>query len=84
LRQVASAFPEDGVVSAKTVEIHDLNTITCTGVAKDNSALSKTIEKLGSSPGITDLHEVSQRGKAPNIQFTLNFSWTEGGGRSAN
>src|SRR5689334_18500844 len=84
LRQVASAFPEDGAVSAKTVEIRDLSAITCTGVAKDNSALSKTMEKLSSSPGITDLHEVSQRGKAPNIQFTLNFSWTEGGTRSAN
>jgi len=83
LRQIATAFPEDGVVSAKTVEIRDLSAVTCTGVARDNSALTKTMEKLGSSPGIADLHEVSLRGKPPSIQFTLNFSWNEGG-KSAN
>ena len=77
LRQIASAFPEDGVVSAKTVEIRDLNTVTCTGVARDNAALTQTMGKIISTPGVTDFHEGSIRGTSP-IQFTFSFSWNEG------
>ena len=78
LRQLASAFPEDGVVSAKTVEIRDLNTVTCTGVARDYPSLRKTEEKLSTAPGVADFHEGPTRGNAP-IQFTFTFSWKEGG-----
>src|SRR5215831_4353505 len=35
LKQLTLAFPEEGTVSAKTVEIRDLNAVTCTGVARD-------------------------------------------------
>jgi hypothetical protein len=78
LRQLTTAFPEDGVVSAKTVEIRDLNTVTCTGIARDHQALMKTMEKLNSTPGIADFHEGPIRGKSP-IQFTFTFAWKEGG-----
>ncbi len=36
LRQLTLAFPEDGSVTAKTMEIRDGNTVTCTGTASDN------------------------------------------------
>jgi hypothetical protein len=78
LRQIANAFPDDGVVSAKTVEIRDLNAVTCTGIARDHPALMKTMEKLSSAPGVTDFHEGPIRGTSP-IQFTFTFSWNEGG-----
>jgi len=78
LKQIAAAFPEDGVVSAKTLEIRDLTAVTCTGVARDDQARIKTMDKLRSAPGIADFHEGPVRGKSP-IQFTFSFSWNEGG-----
>lgn len=81
MRHIANAFPEDGVVSAKTVEIRDLTAVTCTGVARDNAALTRTMEKLSSAPGVGDFHEGALRGKSP-IQFTFTFLWNEGGKRA--
>jgi hypothetical protein len=34
LRQLTQAFPEDGVVTAKTLEIREANLVTCTGTAR--------------------------------------------------
>ena len=33
LRQLTLAFPEDGTVTAKTIEIQDDNTVSCSGNA---------------------------------------------------
>ena len=46
LRQLTTAFPEDGVVTAKTVEIRDANLVTCTGTARDNASLLRTLEQV--------------------------------------
>jgi hypothetical protein len=78
LRQLTSAFPEDGVVSAKTVEIRDLNTVMCTGTARDNQALLKTLEHLRAAGGVSELRVSQIRGKSP-MQFTFDFHWNEGG-----
>ncbi len=78
LRQLTESFPEDGVVTAKTVEIRNLNTVTCTGVAKENQALLQTMERLRTTPGVTDLHGPTTRGRSP-IQFTFDFHREEGG-----
>jgi hypothetical protein len=78
LRQLTQAFPEDGVVAAKTVEIRDLSAVTCTGVTRDNQSLNKTIERLRASGGIGDLHVSTIRGKSP-MQFTFEYHWSEGG-----
>src|SRR6185369_17090541 len=43
MRQLTEAFPEDGVVTAKTVEIRDLGTVSCTGQTKDYQALLRTL-----------------------------------------
>jgi hypothetical protein len=79
LRQLTMAFPEDGVVSAKTVEIRDLNAVTCTGTTRDNQSLIKTRERLRSSGMISDLRTPQIRGTKPPLQFTLEFHWNEGG-----
>jgi hypothetical protein len=83
LRSVTEAFPEDGSVTAKTVEIRDLNTVTCTGIARNYQALLKTVERLRAVRQIPDVNLGPTRGQQPALQFTFNFQWSEGG-RSAN
>jgi len=46
LKHLTAAFPEGGEVSAKTLEIRDLNLVTCTGVSADNQALLRMLENL--------------------------------------
>ncbi len=77
LRLLTEAFPEDGVVSAKAVEIRDQGTVTCSGLARDNQALLKTMEKLRAAKPVADLKVDQIRGKSP-MQFTFDFRWTEG------
>jgi hypothetical protein len=83
LKSLTEAFPEDGSVTAKTVEIRDLNMVTCTGVARNYQALLKTVERLRSIRQIPDVNLGPTRGTVPALQFTFNFQWNEGG-RSAN
>ena len=78
LRQLTQAFPEDGAVTAKTVEIRDLNTITCSGTARDNAALLKTLGSLRDAGSVADLKVNQIRGTSP-MQFTFDFHWVEGG-----
>jgi hypothetical protein len=80
LRQLTQAFPETGVVTAKTVEIRELNAVTCTGVARDNQELAKTMDRLSATAGISEFHRGPIRGKSP-IQFTFDYRWSEGGKR---
>jgi hypothetical protein len=82
LKAVAEAFPQDGSVTAKNIEIHNLSDVTCSGIARDNLAYSKMIEKLAETPGVADATTDSQRGTSPNVQFTFKFTWE--GGASAN
>jgi hypothetical protein len=76
LKQLTLAFPEEGTVSAKTVEIRDLNQVSCSGIALDNQALRRTVEKLSATRGVTELHRSQTRGKAP-IQFTFDYHWSK-------
>ena len=82
LRQLTSAFPEDGAVSVKSVEIRDPNTVTCTGIARDNAAWLKMLERLRADRQVADLKVDRIQGKSP-MQFTFDFHWVEGG-QSAN
>lgn len=79
LKQLTAAFPETGIVSAKTVEIRDMNTVTCTGVTQDNPSLLKVLEQLRASGVVTDLRLSNIRGTKPPLQFTFDFHWNEGG-----
>ena len=78
MRQLTEAFPEDGSVSAKTVEIRDQNTVTCSGTARDNRALLRAVEKLRAVPRVSDVSVGMTRGRSP-MQFTFSFHWGEGG-----
>lgn len=77
LKQLTQAFPEDGDVTAKTVEIREANQVTCTGTAKDNTALLHALDRLRQVHSISDLKVNRIQGKAP-LQFTFDFRWVEG------
>ena len=81
LRKLSEAFPEDGVISVKTLDIRDLSTITCSGVARDNQALFKVLDQLRSTKEIANVKIDQIRGKVP-LQFTFNFQWGEGAARA--
>jgi hypothetical protein len=79
LKRLSEKFPEDGSVTAKTVEIKDLNTVTCTGTTRNYAALLKTVERLRGVPQIGGVNIGPTRGQPPALQFTFNFQWSEGG-----
>ena len=74
LRELTLAFPEDGSVTAKTVEIRALNTISCSGTARDHAALLRTLTQLRAVAGVHDLKVDQIRGKTP-LQFTFGFQY---------
>jgi hypothetical protein len=71
LRQLTSAFPEDGSVTARTLEIRDMNAVTCSGNAENYAALIRTVHHLGTNSGVSDLVPQT-RGKSP-IQFSFEY-----------
>jgi hypothetical protein len=83
LKELTVAFPEDGSVTAKTLEIRDMpeardvNVVSCSGNAANYAALQKTVHQLGMINGVSDLN-VPTRGKAP-IQYTFDFHLNGGG-----
>lgn len=79
LKQLTLAFPEDGSVTVKTIEIHSGNTATCTGTATDNTAWLRTYAKLQSAPGMNNIRVEQVRGRAP-MEFTFDFQWSDGTG----
>jgi hypothetical protein len=78
LRQLTQAFPEDGSVTAKTVEIRAGNTVTCTGIAQDNGALLRTLNQLRTADGVADVKLQQIRGKSP-MQFSFDIHYRNGG-----
>jgi len=79
LKRLSITFPEDGSVSAKTIEIRDLSTVTCTGTTKDRTGVIKVFEGLRGLPEISEAGKVNIRGNKPPLQFTFDFRWGQGG-----
>ncbi len=77
MKQLTEAFPQEGSVSVKSMEIKGLSVVTCSGVARDNTSLIKTLDQLRAQKHITDLKVVMVRGKSP-LQYSFQFRW-EGG-----
>jgi hypothetical protein len=80
LHRLTEAFPEDGSVSAKRIEIKDPGIITCRGIARDYPSLLKVRDRLRASKDLTDVQSPQMQGKAP-IQFSLQFRWSPRGGQ---
>jgi hypothetical protein len=79
MRQLTLAFPEDGSVTAKTIEIHDGNTVSCSGTATDTASFLQMVAKLRAVSGITQVQVEQMRGKAP-MQFSFGFIYGGGNG----
>ena len=79
LRRLSEAFPVEGDVSAKSVEIRESNLVSCNGTARDHQALLKTLEHLSAMRGVSAVLVEQIRGKNPE-HFSFNFQWSERGG----
>ena len=82
LKQITTAFPDDGAVTAKSLEIRDLSTVVCSGTARSMQSLLLTQDHLQKTSGIAGVKLTQIRGRSPALQFTLNIQCN--GGLSAN
>jgi hypothetical protein len=83
LSRLTEAFPQEGTVSAKQIEIRDPNkpgelvTVICTGTARSRSAYAQVKNKLEKAKNVTAIHTQQERGSSP-MEFTFDFKWSEG------
>jgi len=82
LKQIATAFPQTGDVTVKSLEVRDLNTVVCSGVARSLASLTQTQAALRKTPGIVGVSLVNSRGRATSWQFTLNSQYKTGATRA--
>jgi hypothetical protein len=80
LRSLTRAFPEDGAVSAKSVELRGETAVICSGTARDQASLMATLDRLQTTPEFANVRLEQSSGQSP-VEFTLNFQWAGGGGR---
>ena len=78
LRQLSLAFPEDGSVTAKSIEVRDGRTVTCSGTVTDYPALLAMQARLRAADGVNDVKLEQVRGKSP-MQFVFEFNFNPGG-----
>lgn len=74
LRELARAFPEDGSVTAKTLEIRNNNAVSCGGTTRDRTALLQTLARLRAVESVHDVKVEQIRGTAP-LQFSFTFQY---------
>jgi len=78
LRQLSLAFPEDGSVTAKNIEVRG-RAVTCSGTARDYAALLGMQARLRALAGVDAVKLEQVRGKAP-MQFVFGFTYNQTGG----
>jgi hypothetical protein len=79
LKRLTEAFPQDGAISAKTVELREPAQVTCSGTARNREALIQALDQLRKADGVADVHIEMTRGNTP-LEFTFNFQWRGPGG----
>ena len=79
LKRLTEAFPEDGAVSAKRIELREPARVTCSGTARNREAYNKMLDLLRRAPEVSEVHTDTQRGNTP-LEFTFNFQWQGPGG----
>jgi hypothetical protein len=78
LRQLTVAFPQNGVVTAKTISIQEGNVVTCSGNARDNPSLLAMQARLSTNDSVSAFRWTLIHGKSPR-QFTFDFQYGIGG-----
>jgi hypothetical protein len=74
LEGLTSAFPEQGDVWAKTLEISEAAKVTCGGFARNQVALMSFLDRLRSRPDVAALQVQQVRGENP-VQFSVTYKW---------
>ena len=74
LGDITNAFPKNGAVWVKSLEIKDYSNIQFTGKAGNNRELLSMLDNLKNSERITDIKVIQVRGENP-IEFRLTFTW---------
>jgi hypothetical protein len=83
LRRLTEAFPQEGTVSAKQIELRDPNkpgelmTVICTGTARTRTDFLRMKDRLATAKNVTEVHTQVERGNSP-MEFTFDFKWSEG------
>ena len=80
LRELSIVFPQEGTVTAKSIQIREGNEIVCTGTARDYASLLAVQAALQKTPGVSELKLQQIRGRAP-MQFQFGFKFNNGGGQ---
>ncbi len=74
MKRVIECFPDNGSVTAKSFEIHGVQSISVAGTARDNASLLRTLDQLRQMKEVQGLKIEQIRGKTP-AQFTFTFRW---------
>ena len=74
LESITEAFPEQGEVWAKSVQIGEDFKVTCSGSAQNNPALLAMLGRLRARPDVTAVQVQSVRGEKP-VQFSFTYKW---------
>lgn len=77
LRKLTEAFPETGVVTAKTLEIREGSLVVCSGEARDQQAFLRMLDQLRGTAQFGNVTVDQVRGQNP-MQFSFSFQWGEG------
>ena len=79
LRQLTLAFPQTGLVTAKTITIQGGNTVSCSGNTQDTSSLLAMQANLRQAAGVSGVKLNLIHGNNP-MQFTFDFQYNGNGG----
>jgi len=74
MKRIIECFPDNGSVTARSVEIHGPASVSVTGTARDNASLLRTLDQLRQAKEVQGLKIEQIRGKTP-AQFTFTFRW---------
>ena len=76
LESITEAFPEQGEVWAKSVQIGEDFKVTCSGFAQNQPAWLAMLGRLRARPDVTGLQVQSVRGEKP-VQFSFTYKWVQ-------
>ncbi len=76
IQHLTEAFPEQGDVWVKELDIREPFMVVCAGFARSNRAWLAMLEKLRTSPEVKDL-TVHQVREDKQHQFSFQYRWEE-------
>jgi hypothetical protein len=71
---LAAAFPEQGDVWAKSIQLGEGHKVTCAGFARNQPALLALLDRLRARTDVAGLQLQQVRGENP-VQFSFTYKW---------